>query len=167
MSDESGELSGTTFFDAVLDAAAIDALHAASRRVTFGRGATLMRQGEPGQSMFTIVSGKVVVSVHEPDGEHTVAELGPDDYVGEMSLLTGEPRTATVTAKGKVVALETPKAALQPILAKAPHLCHHFADMVRDRHAQLVQLHEDFARWNSTGRDPAELAARMTAFYSG
>ena len=161
------ELGGTRFFDAVLDAAAIDALHAASHRVVFPRGAVLMRQGEPGTSMFTIVSGKVTVSVREPDGEHTVAELGPDDYVGEMSLLTGEPRSATVTAKGKVVALETPKTALQPILSRAPHLARRFADMVRDRHAELVQLHEDYARWNSGSRDPAELAARMTAFYSG
>ena len=164
---EDGELHGTRFFDAVLDAAAIDALHAASRRVTFARGAVLMRQGEPGASMFTIVSGKVVVAVHEPGGERKVAELGPDDYVGEMSLLTGEPRTATVIAKGKVVALETPKAALAPILAKAPHLAHQLADMVKDRQAELAWLHQDYARWNSVGLDPAEIAARMTAFYSG
>lgn len=166
MADD-GEWRGTKFFDAVLDAAAIDALHAASRRVVFPRGSVLIRQGEPGTSMFTIVSGKVAVSVHEPDGEHKVAELGPDDYVGEMSLLTGEPRTATVTAKNKVVALETPKAALQPILAKAPHLARQFAEMVRDRQAELARLHESFARWNSVGLDPAELAARMTAFHSG
>jgi CRP-like cAMP-binding protein len=165
--DDSKERTGIRFFDAVLDATAIDALHAASRRVVFQRGATLMRQGEPGQSMFTIISGKVVVSVQERDGEHKVAELGPDDYVGEMSLLTGEPRTATVTAKGRVVALETPKAALQPILAGAPHLARQFADMVKERQAQLVQLHQDYARWNSVGFDPARLAARMTAFYSG
>jgi hypothetical protein len=94
MGDE-GELRGVRFFDAVLDAAAIDAMRAASRQVTFRRGEVLMRQGEPGASMFTIVSGNVIVSVQERDGDHTVAELGPDDYVGEMSLLTGEPRTAT------------------------------------------------------------------------
>ena len=166
MSD-GGELGGTKFFDQVLDAAAIDALHAASRRVTFPRGAVLMRQGEPGESMFTIVSGKVTVSVQERDGTHKVAELGPDDYVGEMSLLTGEPRTATVTARSKVVALETPKAALRPILAEAPHLARQFADMVKERHAELAQLHADYGRWNSSASDPAEIAARMTAFYSG
>jgi CRP-like cAMP-binding protein len=164
---DDGDLGGTRFFDAVLDATAVDALHAASHRVVFPRGSVLMCQGEAGASMFAIVSGKVVVSAHEPGGERKVAELGPGDFVGEMSLLTGEPRSATVTAKGKVVALETPKAALQPVLAGAPHLCRRFADMVRERHAQLVQLHADYARLNSVGSDPAELAARMTAFYSG
>jgi CRP-like cAMP-binding protein len=166
MGDED-ELGGTRFFDAVLDASAIDALHAASHRVTFNRGAVLMRQGDVGASMFTIISGRVGVSVHERGGDQEVAELGPDDVVGEMSLLTGERRTATVTATSKVVALETPKAALEPILAKAPHLAHHFAEMVEQRHAQLAQIHKDYDRWNSVGLNPTELAARMTAFYSG
>ncbi len=166
MADEE-ELGGTRFFDSVLDAAAIDKLHAASSHVTFPRGAVLMRQGDPGHSMFTIVKGKVAVTVHERGGDREVAMLGPDDVVGEMSLLTGEPRSATATARSKVVALETPKAALQPILGEAPHLAAHFATMVKDRHNQLAQLHKDYERWNSVGLDRNELAARMTAFYSG
>jgi CRP-like cAMP-binding protein len=166
MGDEEGP-GGTRFFDAVLDASASDALQAASHRVTFHRGAVLMRQGDVGESMFTIISGRVSVSVHERGGDQEVAELGSDDVVGEMSLLTGERRAATVTARSAVVALETPKAALAPILAKAPHLAHHFAEMVEQRHAQLAQIHKDYDRWNSVGLNPAELAARMTAFYSG
>ena len=93
--------------------------------------------------------------------------LGPGDFVGEMSLLTGERRSATVTAKGKVVALEIPKEALAPLLGKAPHLATQLATLVSERHAQLAQIHEDFKRWNSVGNSPAELVARMTAFYSG
>ena len=161
------ERAGTRFFDDVLDAAAIDRLHAASHKVTFRRGAVLMRQGDDGDSMFTILSGKVAVTVHEPGGDRLVAELGPDEVVGEMSLLTGEPRSATVTARSKVVALETPKSALQPCLAEAPHLCSQFANIVKNRHDQLVQIHRDFDRWNSVGVDRDRLAARMTAFYSG
>jgi len=164
---ENDERAGTRFFDDVLDAAAIDHLHAASHKVTFKRGTVLMRQGDEGDSMFTILSGKVAVTVHEPGGDKLVAELGPDEVVGEMSLLTGEPRSATVTARSKVVALETPKSALQPCLAEAPHLCSRFADMVKNRHDQLVQLHRDYSRWNSVGYDSNQLAARMTAFYSG
>ncbi len=164
---EEEELAGTRFFDAVLDAAAIDRLHAASHRVAFHRGDVLMRQGEIGTSMFTILSGKVAVTVRERGGDQEVATLGPDDVVGEMSLLTGERRSATVTARGKVVALETPKTALEPILAEAPHLAARFAEMVKARHAQLSQIHQDFERWNSVGHSQSELAARMTAFYAG
>lgn len=155
------------FFDAVMDAQASDAIASASHQVTFARGATLMRQGDLGSSMFSIISGKVMVSVHEPGGEEEVATLGSGDFVGEMSLLTGERRSATVTARSKVVALETPKAALAPILAQAPHLADKLAALVAERHAQLTQIHKDFGRWNSVGNNPAELAARMTAFYSG
>ncbi|CAN5289715.1 hypothetical protein BH10PSE9_BH10PSE9_03350 [soil metagenome] len=155
------------FFDAVMDAQASDAIASASHRVTFSRGATLMRQGDFGSSMFSIISGKVMVSVHEPGGEEEVAMLGPGDFVGEMSLLTGERRSATVTARSKVVALETPKTALAPVLAQAPHLADKLAALVAQRHAQLAQIHKDFDRWNSVGNNPTELAARMTAFYSG
>ena len=166
MADEQ-EFAGTRFFDAVLDAEATDKLHAASHQVAFRRGDVLMRQGDIGESMFTIISGHVAVTVHERGGDRQVADLGPEDVVGEMSLLTGERRTATVTARSKVVALETPKAALQPILAGAPHLAHNFAEMVKARQDQLSQLHEDFDRWNSVGLSRAELAAKMTAFYAG
>ena len=162
-----GAPSETKFFDAVLDAQAQDALAAASHRVTFPRGAVLMRQGDLGSSMFSIVSGTVAISVHEPGGDEEVAELGPGDFVGEMSLLTGERRSATATAKSKVVALEIPKEALAPLLVRAPHLATKLASLIADRHAQLTQIHEDFKRWNSVGGTPAELAARMTAFYSG
>ena len=155
------------FFAAVMDAQAHDAVASGSRQVSFSRGATLMRQGEFGTSMFSIISGKVAVLVHEPGGEEEVAVLGPGDFVGEMSLLTGERRSATVTARSKVVALETPKEALAPILAKAPHLATKLAALVAERHAQLTQIHKDFGRWNSVGNSPAELAAKMTAFYSG
>jgi CRP-like cAMP-binding protein len=155
------------FFDAVMDAQASDAIAAASHQVTFSRGAILMRQGDFGSSMFSIISGKVMVSVREAGGEEEVAMLGPGDFVGEISLLTGERRSATVTARSKVVALETPKTALAPILAKAPHLADKLAALVAERHAQLVQIHKDFGRWNSVGNNPTELAAKMTAFYSG
>ena len=161
------DFSETRFFDAVLDAQARDALSAASHRVSFTRGAVLMRQGDLGSSMFSIVSGKVSVSVREPGGDEEVAVLGPGEFVGEISLLTGERRSATVTAKGKVVALEIPKEALAPLLGKAPHLATRLATLVHERHAQLTQIHEDFKRWNSVGNTPAELAARMTAYYSG
>jgi small-conductance mechanosensitive channel/CRP-like cAMP-binding protein len=70
----------------------------------YGNGEAIVRQGEPGQSMYVIGSGTAVV-VLEPD-RREVARLGRGAYFGEMSLLTGEPRTATVLAGGDTTVIE-------------------------------------------------------------
>jgi CRP-like cAMP-binding protein len=57
-------------------------------------GAVLMKQGQIGREVFVVVSGTADVSI---DG-HTVARVGPGEPLGEMALLEGAPRTATVTA---------------------------------------------------------------------
>ena len=77
--------------------------------------------------MYVVTDGKVIVSVHEPGGERVVATLGPGDVVGEMAMITGERRSATVKAKGRVTALEIAKAALAPLLAAEPKLAERFA----------------------------------------
>jgi CRP-like cAMP-binding protein len=62
-------------------------------------GATIIRQGDPGDCMFVVQSGTVEV-VREEDGTTTVlAELGPNDFFGEMSLFEHQNRSATVRAK--------------------------------------------------------------------
>ena len=70
----------------------------------YGSGETIVREGEEGQSMFVVVSGSVSV-VLEPSREE-VARIQRGGYFGEMSLLTGEPRSATVMAVGDVVVVE-------------------------------------------------------------
>jgi small-conductance mechanosensitive channel/CRP-like cAMP-binding protein len=70
----------------------------------YGSGETIVREGEEGQSMFVVVSGSVSV-VLEPSREE-VARIQRGGYFGEMSLLTGEPRSATVVAIGDVVVVE-------------------------------------------------------------
>ena len=59
---------------------------------------TICKVGDPGDTMFIIISGGVKICIYGQDNkeEQVVANLGPGDYVGEMSLLTGEPRSASV-----------------------------------------------------------------------
>ena len=54
-----------------------------------------LQEGATGRMRLAVLAA---VTVHEPGGDRLVAELGPDEVVGEMSLLTGEPRSATVVA---------------------------------------------------------------------
>ena len=70
----------------------------------YGAGETIVREGDAGDSMFVVVMGAVRVTVGE--GATEVATIGPCGYFGEMSLLTGDPRTATVSAQGDCLLLE-------------------------------------------------------------
>jgi CRP-like cAMP-binding protein len=63
-------------------------------------GKVVVRQGEPGKEFIVIVEGKATVSIDD----QTVATLGPGDFFGEIALLDGGPRTATVTADTDLVA---------------------------------------------------------------
>jgi CRP/FNR family cyclic AMP-dependent transcriptional regulator len=61
--------------------------------------ATIFRSGDPGDAMYLIDVGKVRISITDADGALvTLAELGPGDFFGEMSMLDGQGRSATATA---------------------------------------------------------------------
>src|SRR5581483_1756556 len=72
-------------------------LVASGRLVLYGTGEAIVREGEGGASMFAVVTGTVSVRLASASGE--VARIGAGGYFGEMSLLTGDPRTATVVAE--------------------------------------------------------------------
>ncbi len=78
-------------------------LAASSSEQLFGAGETIVRQGQAGDSMFVICRGTVRVVL---EGGQEVARIGTGGYFGEMSLLTGEPRSATVVAVDDVIVLE-------------------------------------------------------------
>lgn len=67
---------------------------AASKNVKHKAGTIIAREGEPGIGLFVIVSGEAEVTI----GGVKRATLGPADFFGEVALLDGGPRTATVTA---------------------------------------------------------------------
>ena len=83
-----------------LDGAEIRAIVDATKRKVFASGETMCRQGEEGQSMYFIVSGRAQISVQKSDESRPVIlnTLGPGHHFGEMSMLNRSPRTATATA---------------------------------------------------------------------
>jgi len=64
----------------------------------FAAGETIVREGEPGEEFFVISDGEVEVI----RADHEVARLRPGDFFGEVALISGEPRNATVVAEGEV-----------------------------------------------------------------
>ena len=78
-----------------------EAIAGLASETTFAAGDVLFRQGEPGHEFIIIVTGRARV---ERDGKH-VRDLGPGDFLGEISLVDAGPRTATVTAIEAIDAL--------------------------------------------------------------
>ncbi len=98
-----------------------EALAARGARRLFAAGAVLMRQGDPSLSLFVILSGRVRVDRTTGSTETMrLAELGPDEIVGEMGVLDAEPRTATVTALEDTQTLELLASALAIALVESP-----------------------------------------------
>jgi CRP/FNR family cyclic AMP-dependent transcriptional regulator len=62
------------------------------------KGAVLFRQGDPGDDMFVVAQGRIRLTIGRGGHETEVNVLGPGEFFGELSLLTGEPRSATATA---------------------------------------------------------------------
>ena len=86
--------------------------------VDFPAGRAIVRQGEVGTGFFLIATGSARVV---RDGE-TVAELGPGDFFGELSLLDGGPRIATVTAETATTCLALASWEFEEVLMAQPRL---------------------------------------------
>ncbi len=106
----------------------------------YGAGEPIVRQGQPGESMFVICSGEVRVTL-EPGGQE-VARIGPGGYFGEMSLLTGEPRTATVSATSDAVVLEIGAGSFRRLAAVHPAVVEQISLQVAERREGLERSRE-------------------------
>ena len=106
----------------------------------FERGSTILKQGGPGDSFHILRQGKVQV-VLERDGSPfaSVAELGPGEGFGEMALLTGQPRSATVIALTDVETWSLPKVAFEGLLSENLSLALYFNRSLAERLTALQE----------------------------
>ncbi len=99
---------------------ALDRLAGQHRIRLYGPGERVIRQAEPGESMFVILEGTASVRLERGGGEQEIHALGPGRTFGHMSLMTGAARLATVRAVSHLVLAELDKAAIAPLLAAYP-----------------------------------------------
>ena len=125
------ELLRQVRFFADIEPAKLKLLAFMSQRVGFDDGKTMVRQGDPGDAAYLIIEGEADVILEGPAGPITVATLGANDIVGEMAILSGAPRNATVRARGRLTALK---------IAKEP-----FLRMVREFPAMAVSIMQELA----------------------
>jgi CRP/FNR family transcriptional regulator, cyclic AMP receptor protein len=86
----------------------------------FAAGDTIIREGEPGTEMMIITRGKVSVSQRTAKGEVTLAQLGEKAVVGEVSVITGIPRTGTVVALEDVSVVRFSADTIREIIQSSP-----------------------------------------------
>ncbi len=105
-----------------LEPEALDLLRQRLEWVEAPGGHTLMTQGEPGDAMYIVLSGRLRVYVNDDGAQRMVRELGRGQIFGEMSLYTGAPRAATVVTIRDSVLVRLAKAEFMRLLAASPQL---------------------------------------------
>ena len=158
--DARGVLAAIPLFAETLNPRQLDHLAAQCEPVFFPAGTFLISEGDFGDSMFAIVDGEASVTLHDDRGEeHGVASVKAGEIVGEMSILTGMRRKATVVAHTDVAALEITKPALEEMFARAPELIDRFGGVLAGRQAVLDRVAADAASHN-------DFASRIRRFFA-
>lgn len=159
-------LAKTPFFTGVLDAHQLSGLSSRLRLTDYAKGVTLIREDDIGSSMFVLADGEVAVTVPSGSGARHVAVLRAPEIFGEMSLLTGARRAATVTTRTPVKAIEIPKVALAPLMTASPGLADRFATTLAKRQRELDNIYRRAGRWN-VFISGGEVGSAIRRFFDG
>ena len=148
------------------------ALARSSRLLLFHDGEELVCEGDPGDSLMVLTRGRVVVQTGmRGDGSALqLAELSRGDFFGEMSLLTGEPRQASVVSQGECEVVCISKADLEPLFEEDPNAVSSLAvalaeramanQEARERHQERLRV-----RRHLGSQEQAKLLDRIREFF--
>jgi len=137
--------------------------------LSFGAGEYIIRQGEPGASMYFIVEGRVQISLRSSDGvERQVSSMEPGDFFGEASLLTGEARNASAVAITKVHCYVLEKSGLQGFIQRLPELAEDMSVVMAHRQMELERIREKLDQETALRREAenqTQLLKRIRRFF--
>ena len=145
----------------------------------FSRGETIIRQGDHGETFFIIKSGIVRVTATNPYGDVFLEkELKEGNFFGEISVLTGEPRTASINAVSDAELLVLDKGDFEPILKKYPDIDTRISEKIASRQqftfeqmelAKKTAISEQEAREKAQRRVESlshQLLSKIRSFFS-
>lgn len=156
LADVAEALAGTPAFS-VFTADEIEAVAKRARPLTIGPAERFIVQGQEGDTLFVLVEGTVEVFVRREDGTEVHLGTRPQGSVlGEMSLLTGAPRSATVRALDGALVYEIGRQQYEPILAARPELRHALEDAMAAR----LRAQDEALSASSRSRRRSALRAR-------
>ncbi len=105
-----------------IDPGKLKLLAFASERKVYKPGQNLFKQGDAGDAAYVIVSGNAEVVIENDEQEVVVANLGQNEFIGEISILCEVPRTATIRAEDELQALKIKKEHFLGLVSQVPEL---------------------------------------------
>ena len=134
----------------------------------FTKGEVLTRQGARAHWLYLVVEGEVVIRVSVDGVEREVSRMEGGSFFGEMSLLTGEPRSATVVALSDVECYRLDRQAFQDIVQRRPEIAEPIAAILAERRIRLQEVTEDLTsegRQSQLHETKLDLLAKMRSFF--
>lgn len=162
------ELLATIELFRMLDREILTKIATGARRHYYDHLEVLFQEGEPGDSLFLIERGKVAVSKYDPDDGDILrlAVLEKGSFFGEMSLLTGAPRSATVQAEGGCDVLVLTRQEMQPVLAADPQIAEQLSKALAERSAATAAaLAEPRNHGKAESDDETSILSRIRDFF--
>lgn len=137
------------------------------RKLTFGDGEIIIKQGDPGDSLYVIRNGEVAVQVEVAGQKREVAVLRDGAFFGEMSLMTGEARKATCVARGDAIVYLLDKAGFQEILQQNEQIIESISAKLTQRQLALEAQREGAAAVSQqkVEQQSGQLLARIKNFF--
>jgi CRP-like cAMP-binding protein len=136
----------------------IEQIAALSTRRPYAEGALIFSQGDAGDALYGVITGRVRISASGPDGREMFLNImEPGDTFGEIALLDGNPRTANASTTAASELLLIPRDAFMLLLQREPRLAQHLLRLLCQRIRWTSGLAEDSALLSL----PARLARRL------
>ena len=111
------------------------------KRVHFNNSEMIIKQKDPGDSLYIIADGVVSVQLDMENRERKiVSKLGVGDFFGEMSLMTGEPRTANIIAESPTVVINVEKEIIKKLFSNNVHFFDTVSDILAKRKIDLDNI---------------------------
>lgn len=130
-------------------------------RKTYAAGATIVREGEPGDAAYILVAGRCEIRKELPTGAEVLQTIGPGDVFGEMAILSEGPRTATVVAVEDTTVLVVTSSVLeQEMAALKPWM----ATLLKSLAARFRDVDTRSRITASAATSPARVAAQILMY---
>lgn len=139
---------------------------------SFSEQDTLIKRGDEGDSMFILLEGLlgVFIDIHGNGQETKIAQIKPGQFFGEMSLLTGEPRSATIIATTDTIAYEITKDNMDELLRQRPELAETITKTIAIRRMEDKQAREELTQEETAAEVESfaqQMMGKMRSFFRG